>query len=141
MSVGFAGAPPPPTHLLLRLALLDIRLEFARDRRDLGEEAKLEVVEILGLAGKRSDYHVNHSIEHRFHWILNFSRVVLVAVGLHVPNDLMAKELGDFGSFKDEAFHVACGGGQMASLSPVSTLPHLIYPIVMPVRLEARRRT
>lgn len=33
--------------------------------------------------------------------------IVLVAVGFHVPDDLMAEELRDLGGLKDEAFDVA----------------------------------
>jgi hypothetical protein len=37
----------------------------------------------------------------------DFRGIVLVAVGLHVPNDLVAKQLRDLGSFEDEPSDVS----------------------------------
>jgi hypothetical protein len=38
------------TYLLLRLGLLDVRLELSRDRRDFPEEVKFKLVEAPGFA-------------------------------------------------------------------------------------------
>lgn len=46
-----------------------------------------------------------------FTWIAatdDRSRVVLVAVSLHIPDHLVAEELGDLGGLKDEPLDVAC---------------------------------
>lgn len=37
----------------------------------------------------------------------NFASVILVAIGFHVPDDLMAEQLRNLGCFEDEALHIA----------------------------------
>jgi hypothetical protein len=113
-------------YLLLWLALLDIWLELARDRRNFVEEIELQIVERSRSTRQSRDYQVDHAVERRLHRILlsrtssqlrptiseggtthDFAAIVFVAVSLHIPNDLMAEQLRYLRCLENKALHIA----------------------------------
>jgi len=57
------------TNLLLRLRLLDERLELSRDVGDLVEEGELSIVEGSSFSGEGGDDSIYHSVEHGLHGV------------------------------------------------------------------------
>jgi hypothetical protein len=88
------------------------------------EKAELPVIKVACLPRKRSNNHVRHTVKHGLHGVLletlivewikaeaqrytyYFCSIVHVAVGLHVPDDLVTEKLRDLGRFKDKAFNI-----------------------------------
>ena len=93
--------------LLFRLGALDVWTQRARDAGDLFEEGELALVVGLCLARELADNALDHGVERGFEGVLDFCQVVLVLVRLHVPDDLVAEELGDERRMEDELSDVA----------------------------------
>jgi hypothetical protein len=94
-------------YFFLWLGFLDERAKLPGDGRNFTEEAELFFVKGLCFARERADHQVCHAVQHRFERIFDFACIILVAVRLHVPDDLVTEKLRYLSRFKDEPSNIA----------------------------------
>lgn len=118
-------------YLLLRFGFTDIRLELAGDRGNFFKETEFAIIKVPSGSREGRNDHLCHSIEHRLHRVglrkeckvstgnttcpsriaHLFSTIIFVGVRFHIPDDLVAEQLRNFGSLKNEPLDITYHGG------------------------------
>ncbi|KAI6770600.1 hypothetical protein HG530_005229 [Fusarium avenaceum] len=93
-------------HDVTVVSILELQ-QLARDVSHLIEEGKFSLEEDTILSRKLVNHLSHNGIKGWLNFIGNLSIIVLVRVGLHVPDNLMSKQLRELSRFQDVPLHIS----------------------------------